>query len=170
MKCNSKPYKTLILALSLMFAIVPVTAQQSMPGMSPDPAFTERERKIMPFSLTATLHTFTNTADGGTEAVKVKNPKDRKNIALIRSHLLKEAKKFGLGDFSDPAYLHGKNMPGIILVSAGAKSGRIKIMYSNLPTGAQLRYKTSDPKLVKALHIWFEAQVKDHGHHATMGR
>jgi hypothetical protein len=55
------------------------------------------------------------------------------------------------------------------LVSAGAKSGRIKIVYLSLPTGALMRYTTTNLKLVKVLHIWFAAQVNDHAQHAMMG-
>ena len=122
------------------------------------------------FSLEATLHTFKNANNGGTVLVTVKNSKDSKNIALIRSHLTKESKKFARGDFSDPAYLHGKDMAGLAQVSAGAKAGRIKITYSSLPTGARLRYVTTDAKLVSAIHVWFAAQVNEHGKHATMGK
>jgi hypothetical protein len=170
---HNNPRNLIVLGLALLsmtLAVVPVLAQHSMPGMTMDPAFAKREREVMPFGLEATMHTFKNASDGGTELVAVKNAKDSKNLTLIRSHLTKEGKKFSQGDFSDPAYLHGKDMPGLAQVSAGARAGKIKITYSSLPTGAQLRYITKDAKLVKALHAWFEAQVNQHGDHATMGK
>lgn len=167
---NSSRSKLVILALSIALILIPVSAQQAMPGMTMNPAFAQRERQVMPFGLDATLHTFKNASDGGTETVKVKNPEDAKNLSLIRSHLKKEAAKFRKGDFSDPTYLHGENMPGLAQVRAGAKAGRIKIVYSSLPTGARLRYTTRDATLVKALHAWFAAQVTDHGDHAAMGK
>ncbi len=170
MKPNSNPFKLVLLALSVALALIPVSAQQAMPGMDMDPAFAQRERQVMPFSLEATLHTFKNASDGGTEAVTVKSAKDAKNLSLVRSHLKKEAAKFSEGDLSDPAYLHGEKMPGLVQVRAGAKTGRIKISYSSLPTGAQLRYATKDAALVRALHAWFAAQVADHGDHAAMGK
>jgi hypothetical protein len=167
---HNNPRKLIALGLVVALAIIPTNAQHSMPGMTMDPGFAKREREVMPFSLEVTLHTFKNANDGGTELVTVKNAKDSKNLALIRSHLLKESKKFARGDFSDPAYLHGKDMPGLAQVSAGAKAGRIKITYSSLPTGAQLRYVTTDAKLVSTIHVWFDAQVNQHGKHATMGK
>jgi hypothetical protein len=173
---HSNPRNLIFLALlsipllSMTLAVIPVAAQHSMPGMTMSLAFAKREREVMPFNLEATIHTFKNVSDGCTELVTVKNAKDSKNLALIRSHLTKEAKKFSQGDFSDPAYLHGKDMPGLAQVSAGAKAGKIKITYSSLPTGAQLRYVTKDAKLVKALHVWFEAQVNQHGDHAMTGK
>ena len=167
---HNKLRNQIVLVLITLSIIIPVAAQNSMPGMTMDPAFAKREQEVMPFSLEATLHTFKNANDGGTELVTVKDTEDSKNLALIRSHLTKEAKKFARGDFSDPAYLHGKDMAGLAQVSAGAKAGRIKITYSSLPTGAQLRYVTKDAKLVKALHVWFAAQVNQHGNHAMSGK
>jgi hypothetical protein len=167
---HNNPRKLITLGLIVALASIPSNAQHSMPGMTMDPGFAKRERKVMPFSLEVTLHTFKNANNGGTELVTVKNTKDSKNLALIRSHLLKESKKFSRGDFSDPAYLHGKNMPGLAQVSAGAKAGHIKITYSSLPTGAQLRYITTDAKLVSAIHAWFFAQVNEHGKHAKVGK
>jgi hypothetical protein len=40
------------------------------------------------------------------------------------------------------------------------------VRYRDLPDGAELRYTTSDPVLVVALHDWFKAQTVDHGRHA----
>lgn len=167
---TANPPRLAILAVSALLAFVAVSAQQAMPGMKMGPGFAQRERQVMPFSLEATLHSFANASDGGTETVTVKNTRDTKNLGLVRSHLKKEATKFSRGDFSDPAFLHGETMPGLALVRAGAKSGRIKIAYSSLPTGAHLRYTTKDAALVEALHAWFATQVADHGEHAAMGK
>jgi len=56
-------------------------------------------------------------------------------------------------------------MPGLAELKAEAK--QIEVRYSALPDGAQIRYTTKDPKLVAALHRWFDAQLSDHGHHAS---
>jgi hypothetical protein len=97
--------------------------------------------------------------------VVVKDPSNKKQIALIRSHLREESEKFGKGDFSDPAKIHGEDMPGLAQLKAGA--AKIDVRYSALPDGAQIRYTAKDPKLVTALHQWFSAQLSDHGAHAT---
>jgi hypothetical protein len=84
---------------------------------------------------------------------------------LIQAHLREESEKFRKGDFSDPAKIHGENMPGLVELKTAA--GKIDIRYTALPDGAQIRYLTKDPKMVTALHQWFTAQLSDHGHHAT---
>jgi hypothetical protein len=121
--------------------------------------------KVMPFDLEQTTHVFQKLDDGGLQKVVVKDPSNKKQIALIQSHLKEESEKFRKGDFSDPAKIHGENMPGLAQLKAGA--AKIDIRYSALPYGAQVRYVAKDPKLVTALHQWFSAQVSDHGHHAT---
>ena len=35
--------------------------------------------------------------------------------------------------------------------------------------GAELIYRTADPKLVAALHMWFNAQLSEHGAYAMAG-
>lgn len=129
---------------------------------------TQVERKserVMPFSMDATMHRFDPTADGGVQTVMADDG-DAKQVALVRSHLRKEAAAFARGDFNDPASIHGRDMPGLRAMHAGAK--RIGVRYADVPNGAKIVYATKDPKLVAAIHTWFKAQVSDHGAHATM--
>ena len=62
---------------------------------------------VMPFDITKTVHVFTMTESGGIERVIVKDKRDREQVMLIQQHLRKEAARFGEGDYSDPASLHG---------------------------------------------------------------
>jgi hypothetical protein len=121
--------------------------------------------KVMPFNLEQTTHVFQKLDDGGLQKVVVKDPSNKKQIALIQGHLKEESEKFRKGDFSDPAKIHGEDMPGLAQLKAGA--AKIDIRYSALPDGAQIRYTTKDSKIAAALHRWFDAQLSDHGHHAT---
>ena len=121
--------------------------------------------KVMPFDLERTTHLFQKLDDGGLQKVVVKDPANKKQIALIQSHLKEESEKFRKGDFSDPAKIHGEDMPGLAELKAGA--AKIDVRYSALPNGAQIRYATKDAKLITAIHRWFDAQLSDHGHHAT---
>jgi hypothetical protein len=121
--------------------------------------------KVMPFDLEQTTHVFQKLDDGGLQKVLVKDPANKKQIVLIQSHLKEESEKFRQGNFSDPAKIHGEAMPGLAELKAGAE--QIEVRYSALPDGAQIRYTTKDAKLVAALHRWFDAQLSDHGHHAT---
>jgi len=126
----------------------------------------EASKQVMPFDLNRTMHVFTPTTDGGLQIIMV-HEGDTALIADVRSHLRKEATAFARGDYSDPARIHGRDMPGLAQLQAGAK--RILVTYVARPDGASIRYRTSDPKLVAALHRWFTAQVSDHGAHAMSG-
>ena len=124
-----------------------------------------RGAQVMPFDLEQTTHVFQKLEDGGLQKVVVKDPSNKKQIALIQTHLKEESEKFRKGDFSDPAKIHGESMPGLAELKAGA--GKIEVHYVALPDGAQIRYQAKDPKLVMAIHQWFSAQLSDHGHHAS---
>jgi hypothetical protein len=119
----------------------------------------------MPFSMEATMHTFVPTPSGGVQTVMVHNG-DAKQVVLVRSHLRKEAAAFAHGDFTDPASIHGGRMPGLQAMHTGAK--RISVRYSEVQNGAAITFATNEPALVSAIHAWFNAQVSDHGAHATV--
>lgn len=120
--------------------------------------------QVMPFDLEKTTHRFEPKANGGLQTVVADNPTDRSQIALIQSHLQTEATKFEAGDFSDPAAIHGHTMPGLAGLESNYQS--IDIQYAALADGGQIRYVTDNADSVSALHAWFNAQRRDHGHHA----
>jgi hypothetical protein len=120
---------------------------------------------VMPFSMDATMHHFVPTPVGGVQTVLVHNG-DGRQVALVRGHLRKEAAAFAEGVFTDPASIHGGGMPGLKAMRAGSR--RIAIGYADVPNGGKITYSTRDHALVAAIHTWFEAQVADHGAHATM--
>lgn len=124
-----------------------------------------RGAKVMPFDLEQTTHVFQKLEDGGLQKVVAKDPSNKKQIALIQSHLREESARFRKGDFSDPAKIHGENMPGLAELKSGA--GKFDVVYAPLPDGAQIRYTTKDPALLMAIHHWFDAQLSDHGRHAS---
>ncbi len=120
--------------------------------------------QVMPFDLEATTHEFDPLPDGGLQTVTADNPADKQQIELIQSHLKEESNKFQSGDFSDPAKIHGEDMPGLDSLQVGASD--IDVQYTALPDGGQIRYVTDSADLVLAIHTWFGAQRSDHGHHA----
>ena len=126
----------------------------------------QHSMQVMPFDMNKTTHVFRKTPSGGVEMVVVKDPSDTADIGMIQSHLQKESKLFAAGNVSDPAYIHGSDMPG--LQALGASATHMEIRYSALPAGAQIAFTTQDATLVSAVHAWFDAQVKDHGAHAMM--
>jgi hypothetical protein len=120
---------------------------------------------VMPFNLGETTHIFEMTDTGGIQEVTADDPDDAAQVQLIQQHLQHEVALFRAGDFSDPTSLHGSGMPGVEDLAAGVQS--IQIDYVELPTGAQIIFTTSEPKLITALHRWFGAQLSDHGSDAT---
>ena len=123
---------------------------------------------VMPFSLKATTHIFTKTAEGGVQRVVAKNASDTQQVKLVREHLRDIQSQFLKGDFSGPTHIHGGEMPGLADLKT-AKPGQIAIDYKDVTAGAELTYRTADTKLVSALHQWFDAQLSDHGADAMAG-
>jgi len=127
-----------------------------------------RGAEVMPFSLEQTTHIFTKTEKGGLQQVIIKEIPNTEQVKLIQVHLSKISREFAQGDFSDPAKIHGEDMPGLAELRK-AKPGEIKIEYKELRNGAQINYATDDPALIEAVHQWFDAQLSDHARHAIPG-
>lgn len=118
---------------------------------------------MMPFDLDATSHVFEKVRTGGVQRV-VADSEDAGQVALIRGHLSEQAERFARGDFHDPAMIHGEEMPGLHALMMGYE--RLSISYREIERGGEITYASSDPALVEAIHLWFDAQLSDHGAHA----
>ena len=116
---------------------------------------------VMPFDLSKTTHIFRMTDTGGVERVVAKDETAADQVSLIQQHLQHEAQAFQRGDYGDPASLHGASMPGLREMEAA--SGKIKVTYTALPTGAEITFETSDITALTAIHRWFGAQLSEHG-------
>ena len=143
---------TAILLLASTFAVDAQTTQEHVHQMA---------HSVMPFEIGKTVHIFKMTESGGVQQVIVKDAGATDQIALIRQHLEHEAMKFQHGDYSDPAALHGVDMPGLEELRAGAAA--IEVSYKALPAGAEITFETSDLHLITAIHRWFGAQLSEHG-------
>ena len=124
----------------------------------------ERGHEVMPFDLDRSTHVFETQPFGGVQMV-VSDSNDPQQIKLIQIHLEQESEQFQKGDFSDPAFIHGKDMPGLAELEAGYKS--IEVVYEPLLDGGKITYFAEDDELIAAIQAWFEAQLADHGAHAT---
>jgi hypothetical protein len=147
----------LLAAAIALGATLPGTAEETRQG-----EVARRGPEVMPFTLGATTHVFTKTVDGGIQQVIAKDPADATQIRLVRSHLQDIRARFARGDFSGPTRIHGADMPGLAALKA-AEPGAIVLTYRELPDGAELSYRAGSPRLVQALHLWFDAQLADHG-------
>jgi len=149
------PCTTILLAAVVSLIGLPANAasvQEHVHRMSHD---------VMPFDMSKTVHIFRMTESGGVERVVARDPHETDQVALIRQHLGHEAERFRRGDYSDPAQLHGTDMPGLDVLQANA--ARIRVTYSQVPAGAQITFDTDDLRLLTAIHRWFGAQLSEHG-------
>jgi hypothetical protein len=158
---NFRSLTTLLVLMASPFAVHAGDTQRQADVAS-------RGADVMPFSLEATTHVFTATSDGGTQRVVAKSLTDTKQVDLVRGHLHELQVQFLKGDFSGPTHIHGAEMPGLAELKA-SKLGQVAIDYKDVEGGAELTYRTTDPKLVEALHAWFDAQLQDHGGDAMVG-
>jgi hypothetical protein len=116
---------------------------------------------VMPFNMNKVTHYFIKTNEGGILMIKVKDSKDKEQINLIRSHLKKEYYLFSKADFKDPQTLHGMNMPGLKTLTKS--KDKFNVEYKELEYGAKLTFISKDTTVIKAFHVWFTAQLRDHG-------
>jgi hypothetical protein len=110
-------------------------------------------------------HRFDDLADGGRIELQ-RNTDDAEDIATIRAHLKAIAAAFSAGDFSTPAFVHLRDMPGTATMRE--RRGKLQYVYKDLPRGAELRIVTQDTAALAAVHEFMAAQRLDHragGHH-----
>ena len=153
--------------LAVILSVLPLATPALLPAADAtrQQGVAQRGAQVMPFDLNQTMHYFEPLEDGGLQRVTAKDAASKEQVALIQSHLKEEAERFRRGDFSDPAAIHGMDMPGLAELSEGA--ARIEVAYAERADGAEIRYRTEDAALVTAIHRWFRAQLSDHGHHAS---
>ncbi len=116
---------------------------------------------VMPFDMNMATHYFIKGDNGGTIMIKSKERDDSTQTALIRNHLKKEEQLFSNADFKDPKTLHGKDMPGLDILSSS--KGKFDVKYYEIPQGAELIFNSQDTTVIHAIHEWFDAQLRDHG-------
>ncbi|MBA2386149.1 MAG: aspartate carbamoyltransferase [Acidimicrobiia bacterium] len=155
------------LAVAAVIGAVLIGVTLSDDGSSRQRTVAERGADVMPFDLEATTHVFVPTETGGIQTVVADDPTDSEQVALIRFHLRDEVERFRVGDFGDPATIHGQEMPGLAVLQANFDA--LETDYRDKPDGAEITYHSSDPAVVAALHDWFDAQLSDHGTRAQDG-
>jgi hypothetical protein len=104
-------------------------------------------------------HKFDITPDGGRIELQ-RNSHDSLGIAQIRAHLKLIRHAFQAGDFSTPAFVHLRDMPGTAVMSR--KRGAITYSYADLPLGGEVRVTSSDPEAIAAIHQFMLAQRAEH--------
>ncbi|WP_026611654.1 hypothetical protein [Methylocaldum szegediense] len=166
MQCCNRRFQALAGAILVLGMSATVPAQTASPERVEEVA--KRGAEVMPFDLKQTQHVFTKTETGGVQQVVARDSAIAEQIELIRQHLTKISQEFARGDFSDPARIHGENMPGLAELRS-APPGKLRVAYRELPNGAEIAYSSDDPALIAAVHRWFDAQLAEHGPDAMPG-
>ncbi|MBI4421974.1 MAG: hypothetical protein HY560_14210 [Gemmatimonadetes bacterium] len=122
-------------------------------------ALQARGKQVMGVDQYSSTHLFDALADGGRIGLQ-RDVDDPAAVARIRRHLREIAEAFASGDFSLPALVHRREVPGTAIV--GARKDRIQYVYRDLPRGAELRLVTNDPEAIRAIHEFVAFQRKDH--------
>lgn len=104
-------------------------------------------------------HKFDITPDGGRIQLQ-RNTNDSLGVAQIRAHMKLIQHAFEAGDFSTPAFVHARDMPGTATMTK--KRAAIRYVYVDLPLGGEVRVTSSDPQAVEAIHEFMQAQRAEH--------
>lgn len=151
--------------LSLMAALLPACAGGPTPGAHSAPADTAfsalqlRGQVAMGVDQYTSTHRFDALPDGGRIELQ-RDAEDPEGIATIRRHLQEIAGAFRKGDFSTPAFVHLREMPGTREMTE--RRAALTYTYRELPRGGEVRITTRDPQALRAVHAFMAAQRHDH--------
>jgi hypothetical protein len=107
-------------------------------------------------------HHFEATPTGGRIELQ-RDSVDSLGIAQIRAHMKLIQHAFQAGDFSTPAFVHMRSMPGTDVMKA--KKDLITYTYADLPRGGEVRIATTDAGALAAIKQFMAAQQMDHRAH-----
>ena len=105
------------------------------------------------------VHKFDVTPDGGRIQLQ-RDTNDSLGVAQIRAHMKLIQHAFEAGDFSTPAFVHARDMPGTAVMTK--KRSAINYAYADLPLGGEVRITSSDQEAIKAIHDFMLAQRAEH--------
>lgn len=123
-----------------------------------------RGRVAMGVDQYTSTHVFEPLPDGGRIALE-RNADDREGTEQIRRHMQDIAARFAAGDFELPGFVHARHVPGTDVMAS--RRAAIRYRVDTLPRGAQLRIRSADPEVVRAVHEFLAFQRRDH--HAGTG-
>ena len=157
-------YRFSISILAMLLLPITLRGQQAPPAKH-DSAFAamqERGRMAMGVDQYTSTHHFDALPDGGRIALQ-RDVDDSAGVARIRAHMREIARAFKSGDFSTPALVHLREVPGAKVMAA--RRSLITYEPRDLPRGAELYIRTSDAASRRAIHEFMAFQRGEH--HAT---
>ena len=157
--------RDIALVAAVMLAGSPLRAQSTgrrNDSVRHDTAFTamqERGKLAMGIDQYTSTHHFDALPAGGRIELQ-RDVDDSAGVAQIRAHIREIARAFKEGDFSTPAMVHLKEVPGTRIMA----QRRAAITYEprDLPRGAELLIRTDDPVARQAIHDFMAFQRGEH--------
>ena len=146
--------------LSALFVLTLAAQAQAQDATEHHAGVVSRGDHAMGFSHEKTTHHFRLYKDGGAIEVTANDPKDEEIRNQIQMHLAHIAKKFAAGDFNTPMFIHGTTPPGAATMAA--QRDQIRYQYQDTDSGGRIRIRTSNPKVVAAVHEFLRFQIEDH--------
>jgi hypothetical protein len=107
-------------------------------------------------------HRFEPLSDGGRIELQ-RDSADRAGVETIRAHMRDIADRFSRGDFTIPGFVHAREVPGTRVMTE--RKTQITYEARDLPGGAEVRIRASDPVAVDAVRQFLEFQRSDHRAH-----
>jgi hypothetical protein len=108
----------------------------------------------------STQHSFRLTERGGAIELRVNDSKDASTIAVIQEHLKEIASALSAGDFSAPAFVHGRNPAGVEEMKR--MKSAITYRFESLPAGGRIRVSSTDRGAIAAIHDFMKFQIVEH--------
>jgi hypothetical protein len=118
-----------------------------------------RGRVFMGVDQYTSVHRFDARPDGGRIELR-RATDDARGARAIRAHMQAIARAFAAGDFSTPAAVHLKDVPGARTMAA--RRGFIQYDARAVPRGATLRIVTTDTAALRAIHQFLAFQRAEH--------
>jgi hypothetical protein len=128
-------------------------------GDSAFAAVQQRGRQAMGVDQYTSAHQFEALPDGGRIELQ-RAPNDTAGVAIIRRHLREVAGRFAAGDFTTPAFVHARDVPGARTMAARRRL--ISYEFRELPGGGEIRITTRDRAALTAVHEFLAFQRQDH--------
>lgn len=148
--------------LLVMTALSACNRKEDKPAAPADSSFAAlqgRGAMAMGVDQYSSSHTFDVTPDGGRVSLQ-RDSADSVGVAQIRAHMRLIQHAFEAGDFSTPAFVHGRDMPGTAVMAA--KRSAITYTYQDLPRGGAVVISTQDSAARAAIAEFMMAQRGDH--------
>ena len=153
--------KSIIPASILLIASLSGCSRTPPDGL-PDSSFAALQNRggmAMGVDQYTSTHEFDITPDGGRVSLQ-RDSADSVGIAQIRAHMRLIQHAFQAGDFSTPAFVHDRDMPGTDVMAK--KREAIAYTYQDLPRGGAVVIATQDSAARVAIADFMKAQRGDH--------